>query len=375
MARIVIAEHELGLLFRQGRFERLLEPGRHRIWWWAGTDLRRASLLSPRLEAPDLEFLLAHPAIADRVQVFRLKDHERGLVWKDGAFRGFLGPGLHAVWRSKPAGLTVEVVDITPLELDHPRREVLVRAEGSAAHLTLHVVPEGHRGLLLVDHQPRRLLEPGRYPFWRGLAESQVSLVDVREQTLEVQGQELMTRDKVSLRLNLSVRYRVADPERALGGQADHKAAFYRELQLALRAEVGARTLDELLEQKEQAGEAIAAKVRSQAGPLGVDTLGAGLRDVILPGEMRTILNQVIEADKRAQANMIARREETAATRSLLNTAKLLEGNPTLLRLKELEATERIAERVGSLSVSGGLDALIDSLRQAAGLTARPGPG
>jgi regulator of protease activity HflC (stomatin/prohibitin superfamily) len=80
---------------------------------------------------------------------------------------------------------------------------------------------------------------------------------------------------------------------------------------------------------------------------------------------MRQILNQVVEAERRAQANVITRREETAATRSLLNTAKLLDENPTLMRLKELEHAERIAEKIGSLSVVGGIDALVPKIRDA----------
>lgn len=86
---------------------------------------------------------------------------------------------------------------------------------------------------------------------------------------------------------------------------------------------------------------------------------------MILPGEMRAILGQVVEAERRAQANLITRREETAATRSLLNTARLLDEHPTLLRLKELEHAERIAEKIGSLTVVGGLDALVPRIREA----------
>jgi len=83
---------------------------------------------------------------------------------------------------------------------------------------------------------------------------------------------------------------------------------------------------------------------------------------VILPGEMKTILNQVVEAEKVAQANLIRRREETAATRSLLNTARLMEENPTLLRLKELETLEKVTEKVGSLTVYGGLEGVLTKL-------------
>lgn len=85
-----------------------------------------------------------------------------------------------------------------------------------------------------------------------------------------------------------------------------------------------------------------------------------GVKDVILPGDMKEILNQVVEAEKVAQANVIRRREETAATRSLLNTAKLMDDNPTLLRLKELEMLEKVTEKVDRLTVFGGLDGVLN---------------
>jgi regulator of protease activity HflC (stomatin/prohibitin superfamily) len=87
------------------------------------------------------------------------------------------------------------------------------------------------------------------------------------------------------------------------------------------------------------------------------------LKDIILPGEIRDILNQVTAAEKQAQANLIRRREETAATRSLLNTAKLMEDNPLLVRLKELETLEKIADKVEKFTVVGGLNELLQTVK------------
>jgi len=86
------------------------------------------------------------------------------------------------------------------------------------------------------------------------------------------------------------------------------------------------------------------------------------VKDIILPGDIRELMNRVIEAEKTAQANVIKRREETAATRSLLNTAKLMEDNPVLLRLKELEALEKVSEKVGNVIVGNGMDGVLDDL-------------
>jgi len=103
----------------------------------------------------------------------------------------------------------------------------------------------------------------------------------------------------------------------------------------------------------------IGEAVRSKVAAHGLAIHSVGVKDVILPGEMKTILNQVVEAEKVAQANLIKRREETAATRSLLNTARLMDENPTLLRLKELETLEKVTEKIDKLTVFGGLDGVL----------------
>jgi regulator of protease activity HflC (stomatin/prohibitin superfamily) len=106
----------------------------------------------------------------------------------------------------------------------------------------------------------------------------------------------------------------------------------------------------------------IFAYARTRVTEYGIEMLGVGVKDVILPGEMKEILNGVVQAEKLAQANVIRRREEANATRSLLNTAKLIEDNPTLLRLKELEALEKVTEKIDKLTVFGGLDGVMKDL-------------
>jgi len=167
---------------------------------------------------------------------------------------------------------------------------------------------------------------------------------------------------KVGLRLNLSASWRFTDVLKAytqLQKPAEH---LYRELQFGLRSAVGTRTLDELLENKTVIDEVVMAHVKSRLVAYGIELETAGVKDIVLPGEMKTILAQVVEAEKAAQANVIRRREETAATRSLLNTAKVMEGNPVALRMKELETLERVAERIDKISVFGGLDQVLNGM-------------
>ena len=121
-------------------------------------------------------------------------------------------------------------------------------------------------------------------------------------------------------------------------------------------------TVDELLEDKQVIDDVVSEQVKSRMLPFGMEIASLGVKDIVLPGDMKNILAQLVEAEKSAQANVIRRREETAATRSLLNTAKVMENNPVALRLKELETLERVAERIDNISVFGGLDQVLHGL-------------
>jgi regulator of protease activity HflC (stomatin/prohibitin superfamily) len=160
---------------------------------------------------------------------------------------------------------------------------------------------------------------------------------------LDVSGQEIMTSDKVTLRMNSVITYRVADALKSVSVVDDSKQAVYREAQLALRAVVGTFDLDALLRDKEKVAEDLEGTIKDRAAAFGIDVLSIGIRDVILPGDMKDMMNKVIEAQKAADANLIMRREETAAMRSQANTAKLLDSNPTLMRLRELDVLEKVA--------------------------------
>jgi regulator of protease activity HflC (stomatin/prohibitin superfamily) len=154
---------------------------------------------------------------------------------------------------------------------------------------------------------------------------------------MEVSCQEILTSDRVSLRINLSASYRIVDTVKVATLLSNYTEFLYREFQLALRENVGTRTLDELLVDKDALNREVENAIKARVLEYGLQLQDVGVKDIILPGDMKQILNQVVEAQKAAEANLIKRREETQATRSLQNTARVMEGNPVLLRLKELE--------------------------------------
>ena len=265
-------------------------------------------------------------------------------MWVDGRLRHVLGPGLHVLWIVFHR-VVVERVDASGVRFEHRNLPVVLERPGSLQWLETVTVPADHVGVFYLDGEMVGRLSPGVHAFWRGLGRVRVAVLDLREQVLELSGQELLTGDRVSLRLNALVGYRVIDPLRALGAAEDFRQALYRQAQLALREVVGGRELDALLTAREAVTSELEALVAGKARELGVEVTSLGIRDVILPGDMRTLLNRVTEAKKAAEAALVTRREETAAMRSQANTARLFESNPTLMRLRELEVLERVADK------------------------------
>ncbi|WP_198086020.1 slipin family protein [Variovorax sp. E3] len=370
--RITIKKSERALLLRNGDFEQLLGAGKH--WVFSGLDkvqLERFALTQPAFEHELTDYFLAQePALVEREFVHvSLGETEVGLRLEDGVLVQILPPATRKLyWRGLRAQ-RVDVIDVAsdarlPAELVSKLQSVALRPRAVAGldGVLLVQVPEFHVGVLTLQGQMQELLAPGNHGFWRFNRQVAVTCVDLRSQIAEVSGQEILTRDKVGLRLNMSAVWHFTDVRQAMAQMPKPADHVYREPQFGLRAAVGEQTLDALLENKSAIDQTVLAQVRERLQGTGIALESVGVKDIILPGEMKTILAQVVEAEKSAQANVIRRREETAATRSLLNTAKVMEGNPVALRMKELETLERVAERIDKISVIGGLDQVLNGL-------------
>lgn len=209
------------------------------------------------------------------------------------------------------------------------------------------------KAILLVNDEFVDIIDSGLYRFWKNDTSIKIAKKDMRQLQLEISGQELLTKDKASIRINFYTQYKITDIKKAVLENKDAEKQLYIAMQLRLRAYVGNFTLDELLEQKERISALVFQDMQETIDSLGITVLSCGIRDIILTGEMREIMNQVLIAQKKAQANIITRREETASTRSLLNTAKLMDENQMLLKLKEMEYVEKIADKIGEITVSG----------------------
>jgi regulator of protease activity HflC (stomatin/prohibitin superfamily) len=364
--RVAIGDGERGLLYKNRRFERVLAPGVYRLWDACGAlEVRSFDIARPDFIGKDVDALIERLG-AELELSFALADvgvEEVGLVSKNGKLEDVLAPGTRKLYWKGLVSMTIDKVSLgdtlqVPEAVSKRLRQLGV-LEMTALAVT---VPTESAGLLFIDGKLVRKLEPGAYAFWNFQKNVSAEVIELRVQTVEVSGQELLTKDKVSLRVNLAASIRIIDPVVVRTKVAKYSDYLYRELQYGLRKVVSAKTLDELLGDKASLDGDIFAYVRGRVGELGIEVLGVGIKDVILPGEMKEILNSVVQAEKAAQANIIRRREETNATRSALNTAKLIEDNPILMRLKELEALEKVTEKIDRLTVFGGLDGVLNQL-------------
>lgn len=220
------------------------------------------------------------------------------------------------------------------------------------------IVEQYEKGLKFRNGQFVRTLDPGRYRIKRIFVKERIDKVDMRYQLLNVSGQETMTADKVTVRLNVVAKYRVVDPLKALLESQNALMQLYSDVQLALRETVAERTLDALVTEKVTLGKKVLEALMQEVSAYGLELKDVGIKDVVMPGDIKAQYVRVIEARKRAEAAQIERREEVAATRSLANTAQLLEKNPTLFKLKALESLERIAR--GGAKVVLPADFLVD---------------
>ena len=368
--KIVVKDDERAFLFRDGRFERLLGPGRF-IAFDYGRRLTAETVKVVRAEiAADKALLFAksHPAVAaEHFEIVQAGANEVAIVSLDGEPKHLVVPNTtRAFWKTLTR-VDVERIDAAA-EVRVAKRHLDKLDPARSASLVVHAQVEAHEaGLLFIDGKLVERLPPGRHAFWAVGRTVKVAKVDTRPTPLEVTAQEILTKDRVGIRVTLTAFTRVVDPEKAALAAGDIANTLYRLVQFAIREAVATRTLDEILAARDTIDREVREFVGARAGDLGVEIGEIGVKDVILPGDVRELLNMVVEAERTAKANLIRRQEETAATRSLLNTARLMEDNPLLLRLKELEALEKLVEKVGRIDLhagagAGGFDALLQNL-------------
>lgn len=360
MKKLKLNRYQVGLVFKNDAYERFITESTH--WFWRG-ELVLVYDTNKAFNAPvELNILLQDQALATLLQVVEVKDDEIALQYENGLLKQVLTAGRYAFWKGAVQYEFVKA-DTSKVEITEHISRATLQQPLLAKYVRTYTVESYEKAVLFVDGKYVRTLEPGMYAWWKNNIGVHVGKADTRQQQMEINGQEILTRDKAALRINAWAKYKVADIEKALLLNKEYDKQLYVTFQLALREYIGGMGFDELLEKKEDMTPFILERIQQKAEDLGVEVNAFGIRDIVLPGDVKEIMNQVLVAEKKAQANTITRREETASTRSLLNTAKLMEENAMLWKLKEMEYVEKIAEKVSNISVNGN-GALLEQLKQ-----------
>ncbi|MBL8018426.1 MAG: slipin family protein [Leptospirales bacterium] len=349
-----IKEHERGLVFQKGNYIRRVGPGSHPLLGWTpGVDVTILDTYKLFKISRGLNAFRADARLMEEMRLLDVPDNGIALHFTDGHLVDIFGPGIYGYW-NVAVEHTFHIANLGSPRIDPTVDPKILSNPALRDYLQRFQVDAHQKGLLFFDGIYQGVVNPGAYYFWKGSVQVTLTTVDMRQLQVDMTGQEILTSDRVSVRINFVGQYRITDPEKAALQTKSYEEQLYVSLQLILREYVGTLTLDDLLLKKEEINEFVLSRLKAKGASLGVEFSQAGVKDIILPGDFKEIMNLVLIAERKAQANLVTRREEIASTRSLLNTARLMDENPTLYRLKELEFVERMAEKVGSVSLSPG---------------------
>ena len=184
------------------------------------------------------------------------------------------------------------------------------------------IIKDTHRGLWYEDGVLTRILEAGRYDIpprsdWLGRRKPRVEvvLVDVRERELTIKGQEILTADKVAIRVSIIVQFRVVDPRDALHEVESYEERLYGDVQLAARRSLASMELEEILTNRNRLSDDILRDVDKAAGGYGVSIARADVKDLIFPGNLQEIMNKVLAAERMSQAQLVEARTKAEVQR------------------------------------------------------------
>ena len=354
MKKLAINKQEIAIKIKNEEVTKVYTTGTY--WIFSNKEIVKFNLN----EVIDVKFhsmILENETLKSMVNIYEVIHNEVLVTFRSNQFdKSFVNRNV-MIWKNSTQLTTVKY-DLNSTEevqkLD--KREIEILKKISAIR-SISVAPY-FEGLLFKDNQFNSILKAGDYLFYSNEAKISIVTYDLRPQTIEILGQEILTKDKVQLRINFMVQYQITNLLKAYTSDKDFTKMIYQAIQLGLREFIGNIGFDELMSDKNSITKYIINKFEAQFETIGLKLKDAGMKDIILPGEIREIMNRVLIAEKTAQANSITRREETASTRSLLNTAKLMEENETLWKLKEMEYIEKIADKVGEISISGGSNVL-----------------
>lgn len=363
--RVIIKENEVGFVTKNGIFDKLVTVGKYHFPRMLGYQVYIEEMLG-EVNIMDIPYqvLEKDKKFKESTVRYQIPDGFLGLIYVNGTLRAFATRKEYIFWNVFEK-YEIKLISMEQTEIGKEVTKQML-AMIPTRYYTAILVNEGETGLLYYNHVLQKTLSSGAYYFWNDKNTVTAKIIDMKQTELNIAGQEILTKDKIGIRMNVTCTYRIRDAVAMTENIKNLDQQMYSFVQLVIRELTGNYKLDEILELKETISQEIFTKLKENENTFYVEFISAGIKDIILPGEIKDIMNSVLVAEKTAQANVISRREEVASTRSLLNTAKLMDENKTLYKLKELEYLEKICARVGEISVNGNAG-LIEQLGQMMG--------
>lgn len=355
--KYMIKDNQAGFVLKNGVFQKMITSGTYNFPKLLGYHVEIEEMTG-ELDYLDVPYqvLAKDPAFLSATVHIEIPDGCIGFLYVNGKLTSFANRKEYTFWNQFDK-YQIKMVSMKEVVIGPEVTKQMISLVPKS-YYTEMAIGEGEIGLVYYDHALQNQLTKGIYRFWNFSHTITGKIFDMKQKELDIVGQEILTKDKIGIRMNVACMYKIRDAVEFASTISDLKGQLYSAVQLVIREIVGNYKLDEILEGKEHISKEIFAALKERETMFCINFLTAGIKDIILPGEIKAIMNSVLVAEKTAQANVISRREEVASTRSLLNTAKLMDENKTLYKLKELEYLERICDRVGEISVNGNVGLL-----------------
>lgn len=167
--------------------------------------------------------------------------------------------------------------------------------------------------------------------------------VDLRTLTMEIQPQDVITRDNVSVKVSAVLYFRVIDPNRAIREVQNYLFASSQLAQVTLRSVCGQAQLDELLSEREKVNSRIQEIIDSQTEPWGVKVVLVEVKHIDLPQEMQRAMAKQAEAERERRAKIIHAEGEFQASQKLADAAAVMTNQPSAIHLRFLQSLVQVA--------------------------------
>ena len=210
MKKVKINAYQVGLVFKDGVYKRILKEGNYWLGW--GEDAYIYDISKPFVAPIELNVLLKDESLSEALILVEVSDNEIVLQYENGLLKQVLTAGRYAYWKGMVIYSFVKA-DISKIEIDSSIDRATLLNKLVLAYVRTYTVESHEKAVLFVDGKYQKMLNGGVYYWWKNSIPVLIGKADMRQQQIEINGQEILTKDKAALRINAfctiqSSRYR-----------------------------------------------------------------------------------------------------------------------------------------------------------------------